>query len=45
MDYLFSALFIMCLRIMDVTVGVTRMLVVVQGKKYAAGALGFGLSR
>ncbi len=41
MEYLYSALFIMCLRIMDVTVGVTRTLVVVQGRKYTAGALGF----
>lgn len=41
MDFIYSALFIMCLRIMDVTVGVIRMLMVVQSKKYVAGALGF----
>ena len=41
MEFIYSALFIMCLRIMDVTVGVMRMLMVVQGRKYVAGALGF----
>ena len=41
MDLLYSALFIMVLRIMDVTVGVIRTLMVVQGRKYMAGLLGF----
>lgn len=41
MDFVYSALFIMCLRIMDVTTGVFRMLMVVQSRKYVAGGLGF----
>jgi uncharacterized protein YebE (UPF0316 family) len=41
MELLYSALFIMVLRIIDVTVGVIRTLMVVQGKKYTAGILGF----
>jgi uncharacterized protein YebE (UPF0316 family) len=41
MELLYSALFIMVLRVMDVTVGVIRTLMVVQGKKYMAGLLGF----
>lgn len=41
MELIYSALFIMVLRIMDVTVGVIRTLMVVQGKKYMAGLLGF----
>lgn len=41
MELLYSALFIMVLRILDVTVGVIRTLMVVQGKKYMAGLLGF----
>jgi uncharacterized protein YebE (UPF0316 family) len=41
MELLYSALFIMILRVMDVTVGVIRTLMVVQGKKYMAGLLGF----
>lgn len=41
MALLYSALFIMIMRIMDVTVGVIRTLMVVQEKKYKAGILGF----
>ena len=35
------ALMIMCLRIIDVSLGTIRMIITVQGKKYAAGAIGF----
>ena len=36
-----SALLIMCLRIIDVSLGTIRMLMTVQGKKYIAGMIGF----
>lgn len=36
-----SALAIMCLRIIDVSLGTIRMLMTVQGKKYIAGLIGF----
>ena len=35
------ALMIMCLRIIDVSLGTIRMIITVQGKKYIAGAIGF----
>jgi uncharacterized protein YebE (UPF0316 family) len=41
LEMIFGALFIMCLRICDVTIGTFRTLLVVQGKKYHAGAAGF----
>jgi uncharacterized protein YebE (UPF0316 family) len=41
MELILSALFILILRVMDVTAGVIRTLMVVQGRKYMAGLLGF----
>lgn len=41
LEMILGALFIMCLRICDVTIGTFRTLLVVQGKKYHAGAAGF----
>ncbi|MFA7361781.1 MAG: DUF5698 domain-containing protein [Candidatus Kapaibacterium sp.] len=35
------AVMIMCLRIIDVSLGTIRMIITVQGKKYVAGAIGF----
>lgn len=35
------ALMIMCLRIIDVSLGTIRMIITVQGKKYIAGTIGF----
>jgi uncharacterized protein YebE (UPF0316 family) len=41
MEYLFSALQIMLLRVIDVSMGTFRTLMTVQGKKYIAGMMGF----
>ncbi len=41
MEYLFGALQIMFLRIIDVSMGTFRTLMTVQGKKYIAGLMGF----
>ena len=41
MEYLFGALQIMFLRIIDVSMGTFRTLMTVQGKKYIAGIMGF----
>lgn len=41
MEFVLSALMIMGMRITDVTVGTIRTLMVVQGRKYWAGLLGF----
>jgi uncharacterized protein YebE (UPF0316 family) len=41
MEYLFSALQIMFLRVIDVSMGTFRTLMTVQGKKYIAGLMGF----
>lgn len=41
MEVLFSVLMIMCMRISDVSIGTIRTLMVVQGRKYWAGILGF----
>lgn len=41
MEYLFSALQIMVLRIIDVSMGTFRTLMTVQHKKYIAGLMGF----
>ena len=41
LEMILGALLIMCLRICDVTIGTFRTLLVVQGKKYHAGAAGF----
>jgi len=40
-ETILGALFIMCLRICDVTIGTFRTILVVQGKKYYAAAAGF----
>lgn len=40
-DSLFGSVLIMCMRICDVTIGTMRTILVVQGKKYYAGAAGF----
>ena len=40
-EILLGAFLIMCMRICDVTIGTFRTLMVVQGKKYHAGVLGF----
>lgn len=41
MEIFLSALMIMCMRIVDVTISTIRTLMVVQGRKYYAGILGF----
>ncbi len=41
MEILISAVMIMCMRIVDVTISTIRTLMVVQGRKYLAGILGF----
>ena len=41
MEIFFSAFLIMCMRIVDVTISTIRTLMVVQGRKYVAGFLGF----
>ncbi len=41
MDFILSAIMIMCMRIVDVTLSTIRTLMVVQGRKYYAGILGF----
>ncbi len=41
MESLFGALLIMVLRVIDVTLGTFRTILLVQGKKYHAGATGF----
>lgn len=41
LNIIFGALFIMCLRICDVTIGTFRTILVVQGKKYYAAMAGF----
>jgi uncharacterized protein YebE (UPF0316 family) len=41
MEIFLSALMIMCMRIIDVTISTIRTLMVVQGRKYIAGILGF----
>ncbi len=41
MESLFGALLIMVLRVIDVTLGTFRTILLVQGKKYHAGAIGF----
>jgi len=41
LDAIFGALLIMGMRIMDVTIGTIRTILVVQGKKYLAGLAGF----
>lgn len=41
MEIFLSALMIMCMRIVDVTISTIRTLMVVQGRKYIAGLLGF----
>ncbi|HEY5122116.1 MAG TPA: DUF5698 domain-containing protein [Ignavibacteria bacterium] len=40
-EFIYGALFIMCLRIIDVSIGTIRTLFTVQGRKFQAGALGF----
>ncbi len=41
MEIFLSAFLIMCMRITDVTISTIRTLMVVQGRKYIAGILGF----
>lgn len=41
MEIFLSAFLIMCMRITDVTISTIRTLMVVQGRKYIAGVLGF----
>lgn len=41
MEVFLSALMIMCMRVVDVTLSTIRTLMVVQGRKYYAGILGF----
>jgi len=41
MEIFLSAFMIMCMRIVDVTISTIRTLMVVQGRKYIAGFLGF----
>ncbi|MCX8056464.1 MAG: DUF5698 domain-containing protein [Ignavibacteria bacterium] len=41
MEIFLSAVMIMCMRIVDVTLSTIRTLMVVQGRKYYAGILGF----
>lgn len=41
MDIFLGALLIFCLRIMDVSLGTIRMIVTIQGRKYAAAIIGF----
>ncbi|HEY5533555.1 MAG TPA: DUF5698 domain-containing protein [Ignavibacteria bacterium] len=40
-EFIYGALFIMCLRIIDVSIGTIRTLFTVQGRRFQAGALGF----
>jgi uncharacterized protein YebE (UPF0316 family) len=40
-ELIYGALFIMCLRIIDVSLGTLRTLFMVQGRRFPAGALGF----
>jgi uncharacterized protein YebE (UPF0316 family) len=41
MEAILGALLILCMRVCDVTIGTIRTILVVQGKKYLAGAAGF----
>jgi uncharacterized protein YebE (UPF0316 family) len=40
-EFIYGALFIMCLRMIDVSLGTMRTLFTVQGKRLRAGSLGF----